>query len=115
MSRRVAPMALRTPISRVLSVTETSMMFITPIPPTNNPTPEMAMAIRPTAAVIESNCSMNRSEVVRSKFLGSLGFTARRRRSTLSTSSSAFLSMPAFAWIRSRCLSSQGIIFFIER
>src|SRR5438477_117238 len=33
MSRLVAPMALRVPISRVRSVTETSMMFITPIPP----------------------------------------------------------------------------------
>ena len=29
-------MALRTPISRVRSVTETSMMFITPIPPRHN-------------------------------------------------------------------------------
>ncbi len=34
---RLAPMALRTPISRVRSVTETSMIFITPIPPTNEP------------------------------------------------------------------------------
>ena len=31
--RRVAPMALRRPISRVRSFTETSMMFITPTPP----------------------------------------------------------------------------------
>ena len=35
---RFAPIALRTPISRVLSVTLTSMMFITPIPPTSKPT-----------------------------------------------------------------------------
>ena len=35
MSERRAPIALRMPISRVLSVTETSMMFITPIPPTS--------------------------------------------------------------------------------
>jgi hypothetical protein len=34
MSRRRAPSALRTPISRVRSVTETSMMFMIPIPPT---------------------------------------------------------------------------------
>ena len=33
MSRRKAPTALRTPISRVRSVTDTSMMFITPTPP----------------------------------------------------------------------------------
>src|SRR5688572_31845618 len=30
----VAPRALRTPISRVLSVTDTSMMFMMPMPPT---------------------------------------------------------------------------------
>ena len=34
MSLRRAPTALRTPISRVRSVTDTSMMFITPMPPT---------------------------------------------------------------------------------
>ncbi len=33
MCRRRAPIALRTPISRVRSCTETSMMFITPTPP----------------------------------------------------------------------------------
>ena len=38
----VAPMALRIPISRVRSVTETSMMFITPTPPTIRPTEETA-------------------------------------------------------------------------
>ena len=32
---RLAPTALRMPISRVRSVTETSMMFIMPMPPTN--------------------------------------------------------------------------------
>ncbi len=36
MSPRRAPMALRMPISRVRSVTLTSMMFITPIPPTSS-------------------------------------------------------------------------------
>ena len=36
-SLRRAPMALRTPISRVRSVTETSMMFMTPMPPTSRP------------------------------------------------------------------------------
>ena len=35
---RLAPIALRTPISRVRSVTLTSMMFITPIPPTSSAT-----------------------------------------------------------------------------
>ncbi len=36
MSLRRAPTALRIPISRVRSVTDTSMMFITPIPPTSS-------------------------------------------------------------------------------
>ena len=35
MSARPAPIALRIPISRVRSVTVTSMMFMTPIPPTS--------------------------------------------------------------------------------
>ena len=35
MLNRVAPSALRTPISRVRSVTDTSMMFMIPMPPTS--------------------------------------------------------------------------------
>ena len=34
--KRRAPIAMRIPISRVRSVTETSMMFMIPIPPTSN-------------------------------------------------------------------------------
>ena len=34
MSRPRAPTAIRIPISRILSVTETSIMFMIPIPPT---------------------------------------------------------------------------------
>ncbi len=41
MSRLRAPIAFRTPISRVRSVTETSMMFMTPIPPTMSPMEEI--------------------------------------------------------------------------
>src|SRR5208282_2780285 len=36
MLRRLAPIALRTPISRVRSTTETNMMFMMPMPPTNS-------------------------------------------------------------------------------
>ena len=36
MIRGVAPSALRRPISRIRSVTETSMMFMTPMPPTSS-------------------------------------------------------------------------------
>ena len=39
-----APIALRTPISRVRSVTLTNMMFITPMPPTSS-------ATEPTASI----------------------------------------------------------------
>src|SRR5882762_6487701 len=54
-SRRRAPMALRTPISRVRCVTDISMMFITPTPPTRSPI-ELIAKIRPaTDAVIWRN------------------------------------------------------------
>ena len=43
----MAPSALRSPISRIRSVTETSMMFMTPIPPTSS---EMA-AMPPSSTV----------------------------------------------------------------
>ncbi len=36
MIRGVAPSALRRPISRIRSVTDTSMMFMTPMPPTSS-------------------------------------------------------------------------------
>jgi len=36
MSRALAPTAMRNPISRVRSVTETSMMFMIPTPPTTS-------------------------------------------------------------------------------
>ena len=39
---RVAPSALRTPISRVRSVTEIIMIAITPMPPTSRPTDDSA-------------------------------------------------------------------------
>ena len=42
MSRRFAPTALRMPISRVRSVTETSMMFMMPMPPTSKEMPAIA-------------------------------------------------------------------------
>ncbi len=43
-SRSNAPMASRIPISRVRSVTETSMMFIMPIPPTSRLTAATALS-----------------------------------------------------------------------
>ena len=49
MARRFAPMALRMPISRVRSATETNMMFMMPMPPTNSDRPVMN---KPTAAIV---------------------------------------------------------------
>ena len=51
-SLRRAPMALRTPISRVRSVTETSMMFITPMPPTSRPMEEITTMTSATVPMI---------------------------------------------------------------
>ena len=45
-SRRVAPTAMRRPISRVRSVTETIMIAITPMPPTSSATLESATMAR---------------------------------------------------------------------
>ena len=42
MSRRLAPRDLRMPISRVRSETDTSMMFMIPMPPTSREMPAMA-------------------------------------------------------------------------
>ena len=55
MSRRTAPMALRTPISRVRSVTDTSMMFITPTPPTSSAIDEMKIiaSVMPPVIALE--------------------------------------------------------------
>ena len=56
-----APSALRSPISRVRSVTETSMMFITPMPPTSSDSAAMPVSrmvsVRLTdVAVASSDC-----------------------------------------------------------
>ena len=46
MSQVFAPMAMRMPISRVRSVTDTSMMFMIPMPPTRSETEAMAPSSR---------------------------------------------------------------------
>ena len=47
-SRSVAPIARRTPISRVRSVTDTNMMFMMPMPPTKR----LTAATAPNRAVM---------------------------------------------------------------
>ena len=57
MLRRVAPSALRMPISRVRSVTDTSMMFMMPMPPTSRLTAAMpASSVVNTCVVSPSVC-----------------------------------------------------------
>ena len=51
MSRLRAPTDMRMPISRVRSVTDTSMMFMMPMPPTRSDTP--AIAARSVVRVFE--------------------------------------------------------------
>ena len=46
MSRRRAPIAMRMPISRVRSVTDTSMMFMMPMPPTSSEMEAMAPSMQ---------------------------------------------------------------------
>ena len=56
----LAPSALRMPISLVLSATDTSMMFMIPIPPTSN---EMAaMAARNVERVFMTSCDISTRE-----------------------------------------------------
>jgi len=55
-----APSALRSPISRILSVTDTSMMFMTPIPPTSS---EMAAIPESrTVSVLDTDAAVVTSE-----------------------------------------------------
>ena len=62
MTLGVAPRALRSPISRMRSVTETNMMFMTPMPPTSNEMPatppRRIVSVRSTEVAVEiSDCS----------------------------------------------------------
>jgi hypothetical protein len=84
----VAPMALRTPISRVRSVTETSMMFMTPTPPTIRPTLETAIMkmTRPPVSWPQSLVSESGPKI--SKLSSASTLTLRRMRSISRISSS---------------------------
>jgi hypothetical protein len=63
-----APMAMRMPISRVRSVTETSMMFMMPMPPTSSEIEAMAPSrmdmVRTTTAVALSSSASERNRPV---------------------------------------------------
>ena len=55
---RGAPIAMRMPISRVRSVTETSMMFMMPMPPTIRLIEPIAASSAEIAAVVVDNVSV---------------------------------------------------------
>ena len=101
-SRRVAPRALRTPISRVRSVTETIMIAMTPIPPTSRATLESTSITRKNAPVSLLNTSRIWSCVIRSKVSGSPGRSPRMRRSCTVTASIAWVTAtPPFGFTTS--------------
>ena len=84
----VAPRALRTPISRVRSVTLTSMMFITPTPPTIRPTLETAIMNSTSPPVSWLHNFESESGPKISKLSSADTFTLRRMRSNSRISSS---------------------------
>src|SRR2546425_1005824 len=101
-SRRVAPRALRTPISRVRSVTETIMIAMTPMPPTSRATLESTSITRKNAPVSLLNTSRIWSCVIRSKVSGSPGRSPRMRRSCTVTASIAWVTAtPPFGFTTS--------------
>ena len=59
MSLRVAPIARRTPISRVRSITLASMMFMMPIPPTSREMDAMATITNSNSRFVFCCCASN--------------------------------------------------------
>src|SRR6266480_2243314 len=80
-SRRVAPIALRKPISRVRLVTDTIMIAITPIPPTRSAILDSTSITKKNANVRLSKMPSTWSDVSRSKLLCSSSRSHRERRS----------------------------------
>ena len=74
-SRRRAPSALRTPISRVRSVTEMVMMAITPMPPTISAIDEMT-----TSASMMARVKLFRMPMIESAVTMSKSFSWSRRQ-----------------------------------
>ena len=88
-SRRLAPNALRTPISRVRSVTEIIMIATTPTPPTISPTLDNAIITRKNIPVTWFQLSSSLSCVTVAKLFSSPGRRPRIARMAPVTSSMA--------------------------
>ena len=74
-------MAIRSPISRVRSVTDTSMMFMMPMPPTTSETPAMSESRTISVRVVSVRRSAISSCVRTVKSSGSPAMSLWRRRS----------------------------------
>jgi hypothetical protein len=103
-SPRVAPSALRTPISRVRSVTEIIMIATTPTPPTMRPTPDSASMTRKKPCVIWLKESRNRSELTTVKLFSCRGLRPRDARRLAMTSSMASCTVAASVGITAICI-----------
>src|SRR6266702_1282506 len=89
MARRVAPSALRTPISRVRSVTEIIMIATTPTPPTINAMDESTSMTRKNMPVTLFQESSSLSWVTIEKLFSCPGLSPRSERNVATTSSMA--------------------------
>ena len=89
MSRRLAPSALRRPISRVRSLTTISMMFMITMPPTSSDRPTMPTSTTAMPAVACWNSSIIEPEARMPKLSGSAGFRPRSTRNAMRVSSCA--------------------------
>ncbi len=83
MCRSCAPMARRTPISRVRSVTDTSMMFMMPMPPTSRLTPRhraqhAGHALAVAMVIASAIWVMSRISNIVARHLGAMRLVSRR-------------------------------------
>jgi hypothetical protein len=92
MRSRRAPSALRRPISRVRSVTATSMMFITPMPPTRSERKHITPLASFTIVERLSNISCSESlETISKSFSLAVSSPRTRRKATTAWSCSFFM------------------------
>ena len=107
-SRRRAPMASRTPISRVRSVTLISITLAIPMPPMNRLMPASPTVTAPIAALTRSNCAMIWSDVDRLKSFSWVGPRRRNCRRITSVWTRVSSRRPGFDFTYSTVFSACG-------
>ncbi len=104
MSRWVAPTARRTPISRIRSSTEASMMFMIPMPPTTSEIEAIAPRTTLKIVLVRCSCRSSSSGTVISKSITPLCRRASIRWSTVAvpgtSRESAIRTMIRSSWFR---------------